>query len=542
MLTWPRGKLVPAMLLSAALVGCASQAAPAPTFQTVQVKRGNITTTVSAAGAIALSLMANISPEAGSTSSSAKVKTVDVTVGQQVTAGQQVAQLQTDDLSNQLEQTKINLSIAQSKLDALLNPDTTSLNNQVLQGKINLASAQTKLIATQHPYTDADIANQQNTVASDQMSLKAAQLSMDATKVSPQNTADISAQEDQVIYWTNNYITSKQAFDKNQENQDKLNSDYKSMIDAQAALQALKDKAESANTSAQQALSNAQAALQKDQAQLALMQAGPKATDLQLAQQQLQLAQQSYDAAQQSLARAVAPNDIKQAQGNVALSQAAVNLAQHALDAATLKAPFAGTVVALGASPGDSVTAATVIVTIADLSKAEVDINVNQLDIGKVELGQPANISVVSFPGRKFTGKVSTIASSATNSQGVVTYGVTVAVDNSGNVLKPGMTATANIVIENLPNVLTVPTTAVQTAGGRSFAIIPPDLHRQPIEIGSSDGLQTAVTSGLTEGESVAILVAGNRASGTARGSAAPGGIGGIRLPGISLPGGGPGR
>ncbi|HUZ76454.1 MAG TPA: efflux RND transporter periplasmic adaptor subunit [Chloroflexota bacterium] len=496
-------------LAATLLAGCAGQPAAAPPrYQSVKVTRENVEATVSASGAIALSQLANVSPEAGSTSSSAKIKTVDVTVGQHVAAGQQLAQLQTTDLANQLQQAQINLSLAQSKLDALEHPDTTSLENQAQQAQVNLASAQTKLLATEHPYTAADLASAQNAVNGDQLSLKAAQQSLDAARVSPQATSAISAQQDQVIYWTNNYIQSKQAFDKGNETQDKLNSDYRSMTDAQAALQAAKDQADSAMTAAQQGVNSAQAALAKDQANLALIQAGPKATDLQLAQQQVQLAQQAAAAAQHALASAVSPNDVKQAQGAVDLATAAAALAQHQLDAATLRAPFAGTVIAVGASPGDSVTSATTVATVADLSQAEVDINVNQLDVGKLALDQPAHVTVPSFPTRKFSGKVSKIASSATNSQGVITYAVTVNLDSTGNVLKAGMSATADIVVSTANNVLVVPSAAIQSTGGRSYVLIPPDMHHQTVRTGISSGNVTAVTTGLSDGQVVAIVLA----------------------------------
>ncbi|MDE3073862.1 MAG: efflux RND transporter periplasmic adaptor subunit [Chloroflexota bacterium] len=530
-----------------ALAGCvpSPNASPsaAPTYQTVSVKRGPLSAVVTASGAIALSQMANISPEAGSTSSSAKLKSVDVKVGQEVTAGQQLAQLQTDGLSSALQEAKINLTIAQSRLDALQHPDTTSLHNQVQQAKTNLASAQTKLEATRHPYADADIANAENAVRNDQLTLRSAQQSLDATNVSPAATSDISAQEDRSIYWTNNYITTKQAFDKGNATQDKLNSDYRAMLDAQAALEAAKLKAAAGLSSAQQAVAVAQAGLQKDQAALAQMQAGPKASDLQLAEQQLQLAQQSYDAAQRALAGAVNDNDVKQAQANVELAQANVNQAQHALDAATLRAPFAGTVIAVGASPGDSVTPATNVVTVADLTKAEVDINVNQLDIGKLAVGLPAAINVPAFPGRRFGGKVAKVASTATNSQGVITYAVAVDLDSTGSILKAGMSATAGIVVESVKDALKVPAAAVQSAGGRSFVLVPPDMHREPVKVGISDGVETAITSGLNDGESVAVLTQApgiRRANaGSRNGPAGAGAVSAVKFVGVGPP---PGR
>ncbi|MGH2470271.1 MAG: efflux RND transporter periplasmic adaptor subunit [Chloroflexota bacterium] len=245
-----------------------------------------------------------------------------------------------------------------------------------------------------------------------------------------------------------------------------------------------------------------------------MIQAGPKATDLQLAQQQLQLAQQADAAARHVLASAVSPNDVKQAQGAVDLATAAAALAQHQLDAATLRAPFVGTVIAVGVSPGDSVTSATTVATVADLSKAEVDINVNQLDVGKLALDQPANVTVPSFPTRKFAGKVAKIASSATNSQGVITYAVTVSLESTGNVLKAGMSATADIVVSTVSNVLEVPSAAIQSnGGGRSYVLIPPDMHHQTVQTGTSNGNVTAVTSGLSDGQVVAVVLSSPSAS-----------------------------
>ncbi|MHB8618173.1 MAG: efflux RND transporter periplasmic adaptor subunit [Chloroflexota bacterium] len=595
------------LLAGLALAGCglgASKAAK-PTYQTVQVRRGTIINTVSASGSIELSQVANISPAAGSTSTATKLKSLAVKVGQVVAAGQAVAQLDTSGLENSLAQAKINLRIAQAKYDAtvhpnlsslrnqanqdrlnvasaqaklqaLIHPDTTSLANQLLADKINLATAQTKLNATEHPYTAADIAGAQMAVTSDRLSLTSAQQALAAIKVSPEATANISAQQNQVIYWTNNYIRSKQAYDKGQETKDKLNADYQGMSDAKAQLQALKDKAASDITAAQQAVNQAQGQLQKDQATLSLEQGGAKPTDLQLARQQVQLAQQAYAAARKELAQPTAPSDIQQAQisaaqaqqayaaavqsvngdvqpsdvaqaqGSVDLSKEAVTLAQQQLAAATLRAPFAGTVTAVGASPGDSVTASTDVVTVSNLAKAQVDANINQLDVGKLRVGQAADVKVEAIPSRAFSGKVVSIASTATNSQGVITYAVTVALDSTGNVLRPGMTATVRMVVKKASNVLELPSAAVQSGSGGSFVELPPNLRHQAIHTGISSGTKTEITSGLTDGEQVAIpsvpraapsgagkaSAAGSSKSGTTPGLGNVPGVGGPPPPG----------
>lgn len=153
---------------------------------------------------------------------------------------------------------------------------------------------------------------------------------------------------------------------------------------------------------------------------------------------------------------------------NASLSQtkAALDRSKVNLGYTTIRSPISGTVVSRNVDVGQTVAAslnAPVLFTIAeDLSKMEVQVNVDEADVGQVKSGQEATFTVDAFPGETFKGSVSMVRISPTTLQNVVTYTVVVAAPNDSLKLLPGMTATTTIISEARSNVLRVPTAALR--------------------------------------------------------------------------------
>jgi RND family efflux transporter MFP subunit len=149
---------------------------------------------------------------------------------------------------------------------------------------------------------------------------------------------------------------------------------------------------------------------------------------------------------------------------------------------------------------------------VADLDRLQVDAYVDETDIGQVRVGQPATVTVDAYPNRPFRGRVAKIASGSTMQQNVVTYDVTIALEDSGHLLKPDMTATANIVVARRDHVLTVPVDALKnSAHGATVAAMSggpggkPEFTTVSVRTGISDGDRTEIISGLQDGDSVVV-------------------------------------
>jgi HlyD family secretion protein len=174
--------------------------------------------------------------------------------------------------------------------------------------------------------------------------------------------------------------------------------------------------------------------------------------------------------------------NLRSTQAQVSVAQAGLSTAQTNLSIAQIVSPVTGVVLSRDIEPGQTVAAslnAPVLFTIAeDLTQMEVEVSVDEADVGQVKDGQTATFAVDAFPGRSFPATVtrvnvgsngstssssSSTSSSTTSTSGtVVAYTAVLSVDNRDEILRPGMTATADIVTQELHDVLLVPNSALR--------------------------------------------------------------------------------
>jgi len=178
----------------------------------------------------------------------------------------------------------------------------------------------------------------------------------------------------------------------------------------------------------------------------------------------LEKSQSAYDTAQAELGMAQA--QVENAEAMVMKQEAVVNAARIDLDRTYIRAPVDGTVISRDVDVGQTVAAtmsAPVLFKIAqDLHKMQVEVRVDEADVGRIREGQRASFTVDSFQGRTFIGAVSQIRKAATTIQNVVTYSVLVSADNDDLRLLPGLTANVRIVIDERANVLKIPNAALR--------------------------------------------------------------------------------
>ena len=341
--------------------------------------------------------------------------------------------------------------------------------------------------------------------------------------------------------------------------------------DLVAANRALEEllKSDGARAQAQLAMAQAEKALKDANYRRSVQQRGRRASsaviegaeaNLKLAEEEVRLAEDAYNQAGTEIAQALAlsnlsatrqkrdsvlrnlnwytgePSDIDQAilDGQVAVAeaqladaqrawervkdgpnaddieaaQARVTAAQATADLGLIKAPFAGILTAVEVKPGDRVSPGQVAFGLADLSRFLVDVQVTEVDVNQLAVGQPVTLSFDAVTDKEYHGEVAEIGLSGTVVQGVVNFKVTVVVLDADEQIRAGMTCAANIVVNQIENVLLVPNRAVRVRDGERVVYILRDGALQPtaITLGASSDLESQVMGGeLKEGDLIAL-------------------------------------
>jgi HlyD family secretion protein len=237
----------------------------------------------------------------------------------------------------------------------------------------------------------------------------------------------------------------------------------------------------------------------------------------------LEDAQKNYELAlnKQNVAKAqliVLKARIAQSQAQVARDQANLKQLEEQLSYTDIIAPIDGLLLSRDVEIGDAVSSilvlgssATLVMTLGDVSEVYVKGKVDESDIGKVYLGQPARIKVESFKDKTFYGKVTKISPLGVEKDNVTTFEVRVSINNPGGELKAAMTANAEIILEEHKNVLQIPEGAIIYDKDRKASVEVPDSkgkdgkRKVAINIGISNGAKTEVLSGLKENEEVVL-------------------------------------
>lgn len=207
--------------------------------------------------------------------------------------------------------------------------------------------------------------------------------------------------------------------------------------------------------------------------------------------------------------------EMRQGRAEVARDASALENARVQLSYATITAPIDGVIASVSTEEGETVAAgmqAPTFVTIIDLKRLQVDAYVDEVDIGKVKVGQHAVFTVDAFPAMDFKGKVSAIYPKAVIQDNVVNYDVVVDIETPyyGR-LRPEMTASVSIFLERREDVLAVRTKAVQRERGKNVVYVIADerTEQREIKVGWRDGQWIEVASGLEEGETVLLEAPG---------------------------------
>lgn len=435
------------IVLVAILVnGARKQAAALGTIQTATIERGTLIATIGATGNVRANQTAILAWQTTGT-----VGSVNVGIGDQVQADETLAELAPASVSQSIILAQADLVSAQRNLDNLLNSGT-----QTAQAQLSLVQAQKaydsakatldSFLGVNHGGTAEDIQNARAQVTLAQKSLDQAQSFYDAVK-------------------------------------DRADTD---IVKAQAVT----------------SLYNARLAMTRAQNTLNYFLLVPTGRDVDEARAKFALAEAQLGDAQREWERlkdGPDGNDILSAQARVDAARATFRMSQ-------IHAPFAGTVTEANPTVGDLVSPSTSAFRVDDLSRLLVDVQVSEVDINTIKIGQPVLVTFDAVLGQEYHGKVVQVDQAGSISQGVVNFGITVELTDANDQVKPGMTAAVTVTIEQRADVLLVPNRAVRLVDGeRVVYVIKNGLTTQvAITLGaSSDTVSEVVAGDLNEGDTI---------------------------------------
>ncbi len=495
-----RVRIIGVLLVAAVLVVAgiliarnrASAATSAAPVQTVTVTQGRIEETIGASGNVAAGKEANLAFGASGT-----VAQVSVTDGQQVEAGQVLAQLDTTNLQLQVQNAQAALDAAQANLQQAQQPATPE----------DIASAEAALASAQANYDSVKAGPSKEDLAAAQAAVTSAQANYDSVKAGP--SADSLAAAKAAL--DNAQASLQQAQSAYDQVKDRPNV---GMLPQSLTLQqatnsyneakANYDAAENHPTPSELAAAKSQ--LVQARYQLSQLQAQP--TQAQLTAAEAQVASARYQLSQlqaQPTAQAVASAKASVEQAQVALTQA-----QEQLSGATITTPLAGTVIAVNIQQGDAVSSGTPAIVLVPDVPPVVDANVDEVDVASIAVGQPVHLSFNALPGRTITGTVTSIAPTSTSVGGAVAYQVQIGFTPGRLPVRLGMTANVAIVVASADNALLVPSRAItvdRQAGKYYVTRLLPDgtQQRLQVRIGLHNDTQTQIVQGVQAGDKLVL-------------------------------------
>lgn len=195
-------------------------------------------------------------------------------------------------------------------------------------------------------------------------------------------------------------------------------------------------------------------------------------------------------------------------EAEISAARARIAAAQAVLDSVAIHAPFDGSITRLYTHPGDQVENASLAFRLDDLSRLLVDSAVTEIDINKIKVGQDVILDFDAFPGREYHGKIVEVPKVGEVVQGVANFNVVIEITDADENIRPEMTASANVVVDELENALLVPNRALRLLDGERVVYILRDGEMIPVRLtlgSGSDTYSEVLTGDLQEGDQVVL-------------------------------------
>ncbi|BAS28715.1 efflux RND transporter periplasmic adaptor subunit [Limnochorda pilosa] len=226
-------------------------------------------------------------------------------------------------------------------------------------------------------------------------------------------------------------------------------------------------------------------------------------------------ARQDLHLAEQRLAELTAgpdPEDVEVAEAQVAEAEANLAIAQEELRRSEFRSPLAGTVLTVDVEPGESVQEGQVLARVGRLDRMRVTVPVHEIDVNRVKLGQEARVTADAAPERTFRGTVASVATVGNAANGVVSFDVTVEVDNAEGLLRPAMTVDVEIVVDRKEAALRIPLEALFRQNQQDMVLrAGPDGSPVPtvVRVGLRNGRFAEIVQGLSADDTLILQASG---------------------------------
>lgn len=229
----------------------------------------------------------------------------------------------------------------------------------------------------------------------------------------------------------------------------------------------------------------------------------PDADTITKADQDLALKKAKLEDAQRTYDRLKGGNT-----ADIAAAQARVDAAQATVNMARIVAPFDGTVTEADALPGDQVAAGATGFRLDNLDSLLVDVQVSEVDINSIKVGQPVTLAFDAIVGKNYHGEVVEVAQAGATTQGVVNFTVTVEITDADESVKPGMTAAVNIVVQEIKDAVLIPNRAVRLVDSQRvvYLLVNGQLVKKELRLGASSDTMSVVAVGDVKPGDVVVL------------------------------------
>jgi HlyD family secretion protein len=405
-------------------------------YQTVKADIGSLSATVGATGTVRANQDVQLAWQTAGT-----VDKVNVKVGDQVSAGDELANLAMTSLPQSIILAQADLVSAKRDLDQVLKSNTALAQAQqdLANARQAVEDAQDKVDSLTFPRASDNLVNQ--TQAEIDLAKKQVTRAEDAYKL-VKNRPDGDSLKAQALY---NLTNARQ-------NLTNLIVKYNWYTGKATELDAEKYRA---------ALALAQAQMEDAQREVDRLKDGPDADD-------------------------------------IAVAKTRVAAAEATLNQAKITAPFSGMITLAEPLPGDQVAPGTVAFRLDDLSHLLVDVEISEIDINSIEVGQPVTMSFDAILGKSYNGMIAEVDQTGSIVQGAVNFTVTVELTDADEFVKPGMTAAVTILVKEVKDVLVVPNRAVRVVDGQRVVYVLKNGVPEAIKVrlGSSSDTDSEVVGG----------------------------------------------
>ncbi|MCP4356703.1 MAG: efflux RND transporter periplasmic adaptor subunit [Chloroflexi bacterium] len=452
------------------------------------------------------------------------VDQVLVDVGDEVNSGDVLVQLDTAALKRAVISAEADVAVAQANLDKLLIGATTA----------NLASAEASVTSAQVKLDDLLDGPTEEEITASEASVNAAQANSWSSSGKLQASYEVSesdilsaeadlqaaldqqqAAHDTWVRLADCEVNDAGVHTCTPTDDDRMEDITQNVAAANAQVTTAQARLDELRSPDSNNVASSQAGLASSSAQYDAAVARHDALLLGASDEEIAAAEADLTSAQATLDNLLdgaSDTEIKTQEIRLAQAETSLQDAQLQLDKATLTAPFAGVVTAIHVSEGE--LASGLAVEIVDPDSLEGVLSVDEIDVGQLAVGQPAIVTLETWPDEEIEGQITTIAPSAANNDGLITYDVHLGLADTDLPVRVGMTTNANLLTDRREDVLLVPNatlTADREQGTYTVNLVhtaadgTTDITQVEVTIGLKDNQFTQITSGIVAGDELLI-------------------------------------